>query len=52
MPVALRPSARSQHPRAFEVLGGVFVPGIMHGEAWQMLDNNEMAQGPETIVLA
>ncbi|KAK4910848.1 hypothetical protein LTR49_020543 [Elasticomyces elasticus] len=51
MPVALRPSPRSRDPRTFEMLGGVFVPGIMHGEAWQSLDNSELPQGPETIVL-
>ena len=52
MPVALRPSVRTPNPKAFELLGGVFVPGIMHGEAWQILDENEMPRRPEIIVLA
>lgn len=47
MPVALRPSTRCHG--CFELLGGVFVPGLMHGEAVTEHHANEKKIGDVTL---
>lgn len=47
MPVALRPSARCHG--CFKLLGGVFVPGLMHGEAVTEHLANEKTIGDVTL---
>jgi hypothetical protein len=47
MPVALRPSAKCHG--CFELLGGVFVPGLMHGEAVTEHLANENTIGDVTL---
>jgi hypothetical protein len=51
MPVALRPSERVNTGSSFELIGGVFVPGIMQGEVWQSYSAEEIACRERLIVL-